>query len=81
MPTLRTLRTKVLKLSQAELAKIVGLDQSRIARWENGTLAPSLPHLAVIRRYAKKHVPGWRDEFFFELPKRGNIEHAETSEA
>lgn len=79
MPTLKTLRTKVLKLSQAELASIVGLDQSRIARWENGTLSPNLTQLAVIRKYAKKHVPGWRDEYFFENP-RGTID-ATQSEA
>ena len=64
-PAVKIIRTHVLKISQAEMAAIVGASQSTVSRWEAGEMNPDIAHMAAIRREASKRKIKWRDEWFF----------------
>lgn len=47
---IRKVRLEVLGLSQGELARVLGLDQMTVSRWERGI---SVPRPATLRQIAK----------------------------
>ena len=40
---------KAVRLSQTAFAKLLGVDQARIAKWENGTVCPTATALRLLR--------------------------------
>lgn len=50
--TVKTYRLK-LKLTQAALARELGVDASTVARWEQGVFIPSKPILTLLEILAK----------------------------
>lgn len=48
MSSIRDIRKKVLGLSQTDLARIAGVKQSTVSRWESGELSPSLSDVSKI---------------------------------
>jgi transcriptional regulator with XRE-family HTH domain len=61
-------RKSVLKLSQAELAKIARVSQGTVSKWEAGQLEPSRDELDRIRLEAVERGLDWEDRWFFETP-------------
>lgn len=66
------IRTKVLRVSQAELAAIAGVaSQGTISKWESGTHdGPSLRELARIRAEVRKRKIRWHDSWLFDVPDK-----------
>ena len=65
MNIIRSIRLNLFKVTQSEMATIVGVTQATVSRWENG-VAPSLDDLAAIRSAALARCLDWDDRFFFE---------------
>lgn len=66
MNVMRRIREHIFGVSQNEMARIVGVNQSTVSRWESGTHMPLSPQLAKIRREAKRRSLLWDDSWFFE---------------
>lgn len=49
------LQRKAMQMSQRQLAEAVGVDQSAVSFWENGTRAPSLDHQVAVARALRCH--------------------------
>jgi DNA-binding transcriptional regulator YiaG len=60
------LRKKVFRASQVEMARIAGVSQATISRWEDGTQTPLSTALERIRAYAKRRGIPWNDAWLFE---------------
>lgn len=77
MNAIRHIRTKVFKVTQGEFAKLAGVTQATVSRWENGT-EPSLGEMAKIRKAAtKKKIEEWDDSLFFRAPRKQAREAAQ----
>jgi transcriptional regulator with XRE-family HTH domain len=61
---LRARREEMGFLSQAEFAEALGVDQSRVSRWESGRFSPDEDHLDLICRTLNVSI-----EYFAEKPK------------
>jgi transcriptional regulator with XRE-family HTH domain len=61
-------RKTILGLSQAEMAKIAGVSQGTVSKWEAGQLEPSRDELDHIRADAIDRGLDWNDRWFFEAP-------------
>jgi transcriptional regulator with XRE-family HTH domain len=61
----QTIRVKVFRCSQIEMAEIAGVRQSTISRWENGLLVPEHTALKHIRNEAARRGIVWDDKWFF----------------
>lgn len=68
MSTLKHIRTKIFKVTQAEFSTLAGVTQASVSRWENG-VAPSLDEMKAIRAAAEERGIEWDDKFFFEAPE------------
>lgn len=66
MTVMRRIREKVFGVSQTEMARIAGVTQSTVSRWESGTHTPLYPVFNKIRDEAKKRAILWDDRWFFE---------------
>ena len=57
-------------MTQSSLAKVLGVPQSTVARWETGFSVPSAAHIGLMCDFG--YVQGIRPDFFFpnynELP-------------
>jgi transcriptional regulator with XRE-family HTH domain len=62
---LRQIR-KLFGASQADMARIAGVDQSTWSRWERGIRHPDLPALKRIRTEARRRRVKWTDRLIFE---------------
>lgn len=63
------IRTKVLGCSTQEaFAKLIGVQQSTVSRWENG-MEPDRASLSRIREVAIERGVQWDDRWFFEVPQ------------
>lgn len=62
------IRKTIFKLSQAEFAKVAGVTQATVSRWESGELIPSHDEMARIREEAEKRNIPWNDAWFFTAP-------------
>lgn len=67
MNTIRHIRKDVFRKNQAEFAALIGVKQSTVSRWENGT-EPDRADLAAIRAAAVRMNVPWSDDWFFEAP-------------
>lgn len=66
MSIIKRLREQHLKIKQADLAKIAGVNQATVSRWERGELEPSLGQVAAIRQHAISIGIAWDDAWIFE---------------
>ena len=66
MKPMASIRKNVLNMTQVELAKAAGVNQSTVSRWDAGTLAPSARAMTRIRKYAQRHGIVWQDSWFFD---------------
>lgn len=66
MNAMRHIRKDIFRVSQTGFAKIIGVNQASISRWENG-VAPSLEDMRAIRKAAARHGIPWDDRWFFDL--------------
>lgn len=76
MNALRHIRMSILRVSQADLARIAHSSQSTVSRWECGELHPSLAEMALIRAHALARGISWEDAWFFEPPTQPGEEGA-----
>lgn len=66
MHPLQAVRKNVFDLSQESFAKALGVNQSTVSRWENGTLEPSRSEMEGIRGLARQRNVKWDDRWFFD---------------
>lgn len=73
MNAITHIRKNVFGLTQQEFARIAGVQQSMVSRWENGASAPTLDEMHRIREAAagSKLKLKWRDDLFFTVPTEG----------
>ena len=65
MNAMAAIRLKVFRVSQNEMARIAGVSQSTVSKWEAGSQIPLATALRNIRSEAmRRHVP-WDDKWFF----------------
>lgn len=68
MGPIEHIRREVLKISQAELARVAETTQPTVSRWERGELEPSRAELAKIRQEITEKNLQWNDSWFFDAP-------------
>ena len=76
MRPIEFIRTKVFKQTQAAFAKLAGVTQGTVSKWEAGSLAPSQEEMARIRTAAIRSAMVWHDEWFFVVPRHQHDEEA-----
>jgi transcriptional regulator with XRE-family HTH domain len=69
MGPIEHIRREVLKISQAELARVAETTQPTVSRWERGKLEPSRAELAKIRQEITEKNLQWSDSWFFDAPR------------
>lgn len=62
------IRRDVFRENQSRFARIAGVSQATISRWEKGEQEPTRDKLALIRDEARKRRIFWSDAWFFEAP-------------
>ena len=65
MNNMQTIRVKVFKCSQYEMARIARVTQPTISKWEAGLAVPLSTHFRHIRNEAIRRGIPWDDKFFF----------------
>lgn len=63
---MRFIRKNVFRMNQIDFADLVGVHQSSVSRWENGT-PPSLHEMKIIRSAAAQRRLKFPDSLFFEV--------------
>lgn len=76
MSPIEFIRTQKFDISQAALAKISGVNQATVSRWESGGLEPGRAEMAAIRDEARKRGITWDDRWFFEVEARATDDAA-----
>lgn len=66
MNAMARIRHKVFGVSQHEMARIAGVSQATISKWEAGTQVPLITALKNIRQSAIRDCKPWDDKWFFE---------------
>ncbi|MGZ2438210.1 transcriptional regulator with XRE-family HTH domain [Sinorhizobium medicae] len=74
MRPIEFIRIQVFQQTQAAFAKLAGVSQGTVSKWEAGTLAPSQEEMtrirtAAIRLALRWQMEDWQDEWFFVIPK------------
>lgn len=74
MKPIEFIRTEVFKQTQAAFARLAGVSQGTVSKWEAGSLAPSQEEMSRIRIAAIRIAitwqnEPWQDEWFFIVPK------------
>jgi DNA-binding transcriptional regulator YiaG len=59
---IREARKKILGLSQGEFARVLGLDQATVSRWERSLSQPRPHHLRAIALLADRPVSWFYEE-------------------
>lgn len=71
MTPLKFVRSIVLKISQAEFARLLGVQEAAVSKWETGRVAnpPIISRIrpVVLALVRERRLP-WRDEWLFERP-------------
>jgi len=79
MNTIRHIRTNIFGVSQTAFAKIAGVKQASVSRWEssNDSSAPTLAEMVAIRNAALDRGLNWNDSYFFQSdePVKQHEEH------
>jgi transcriptional regulator with XRE-family HTH domain len=65
MKAIHHIRKDRFGLTQVEFAKLAGVAQTTVSRWEAGELDPSLEDMARIRAAAFERSIKWQDKWFF----------------
>lgn len=68
MNAMARIRRKVFGVTQHEMARIAGVSQATISKWEAGTQVPLITALKNIRHSAIRECKQWDDAWFFEEP-------------
>jgi DNA-binding transcriptional regulator YiaG len=68
MKAVAHIRNRVFGMSQAAFAKVAGVSQATVSRWESGEFEPNRDELERIRRAALNGCKPWDDRWFFEEP-------------
>ena len=66
MQSIRRIREDIFHCNQTEFARIAGVSQGTVSRWQAGLQRPLAPALKRIRDYALTHRIPWDDAWFFE---------------
>lgn len=68
MNTIRHIRTNIFGVSQTAFAKIAGVKQASVSRWESlsNSSTPTLAEMAAIRDAALDRGLNWSDSYFFQ---------------
>ena len=66
MNPLAFIRRHVLQVTQTEMARLTGVRQATVSRWESGELEPSLDQMQRIRAEAIRREVPWDDRWFFD---------------
>lgn len=66
MSVMRAIRRVVFDVTQSEMAKIAGVGQATVSRWENGEQEPSRAEMLRIREEAAARKLRWDDRWFFD---------------
>lgn len=69
MQTLEFIRTRVLRCSRSEMARIAGVHRSTIKRWVEGESEPTYSQVCSIRTEILVRGLPWVDEWMFQVPK------------
>jgi transcriptional regulator with XRE-family HTH domain len=70
MNAIEYIRTHVFDVSQMAFAKIAGVNQGTVSRWESGVLWPDLQQIERLRNEAKARSLPWRDGWLFDVPRK-----------
>ncbi len=68
MNPMKHIRANVFDVTQADFAKLAGVTQTTVSRWERGELMPDLGGLIRIRQAASERRLRWSDSWFYEIP-------------
>lgn len=66
MNTLKRIRVEIFSLNQVEFARVAGVSQSTVSRWESGEIAPGLSSLRRLRKAALEAGAPWDDSLILE---------------
>lgn len=66
MNSIRYIRIVIFRVNQTAFAKIAGVQQPTVSRWERDLLQPDRAHLQQIRSEAKRRKLELPDNLFFE---------------
>ncbi len=70
MNTVEHIRTKVFGLKQGAFAKVAGVSQATVSRWEKQGSEPTRDDMDRIRSAAMERGLEWNDSLFFETPEQ-----------
>ena len=62
------IRKNVLGMTQRALAKLTGVNQATVSRWEDGSAEPSRSELNLIRAEVSARGLAWDDRWIWETP-------------
>lgn len=79
MNSIKYIRTEIFRVSQGEFARIAGVNQSTISKWEGGGREPELDHMKRIRDEAIGRGMEWSDALFFEPHYGSQQERCDSS--
>ncbi|MDN3622571.1 helix-turn-helix domain-containing protein [Methylobacterium isbiliense] len=68
------IRREVFRVSQAEMARLIGTTQATVSRWEKGLSEPPRDALERVREAAARLGLLWNDAWFFALPPAATTE-------
>lgn len=68
MNTLKRIRVDVFDVRQPEMARIAGVSQSTVSRWEKGEFTPGIEPLRNLRKAALERGLPWDDALILESP-------------
>lgn len=78
MRPIEKIRKNVFGATQAEFARIAGVVQATVSRWESGESSPTLEQLELISAEAIARGLDWDSDWFFQ-PSDGGSREAEAS--
>ena len=67
---IKHIRQEIFGVNQTVFAKIAGVTQATVSRWERGEFDPRGDELAAIRQAAIERGLPWNDKWFFEAPQQ-----------
>lgn len=70
MHPIEHIRRSIFKLPQHAFAKIAGVTQPTVSRWETYQWEPNRDELSRIRSAAINCGKSWNDKWFFEIPNK-----------